>query len=80
MQSTYLDTYLEKAEKKRVHGDGVDGEAGVGDVVGAEDEAEDGHEVVVELHPRVVQGRREAERGDADHEDLAQDHHEVSHL
>ena len=49
-------------------------------MVGAEDDAEDGHEVVVELHPRVVQRRREADRGDADHEYLAQDHHEVSDL
>ena len=49
-------------------------------MVGAKDDAEDGHEVVVELHPRVGQRRREADRGDADHEHLAQDHHEVSHL
>ena len=49
-------------------------------MVGAEDEAEDGDQVVVELHPRVVQRRREAECGDADHEYLPQDHHEVSDL
>ena len=72
--------YLQKAEEECVNGDCVDREAGVGDVVRAEDDAEDGDEVEVELHSGVIEGRGEADGGEADHEDLAQDHHEISDL
>ena len=49
-------------------------------MIGAEDDADDGDQVVVQLHPGVVEGGGEADGGKADHEDLAQDHHEVRHL
>ena len=72
--------YLQKAEEECVNGDCVDREAGVGDVVRTEDDAEDWDEVVVELHAGVIEGRGEADGGETNYEDLAQDHHEVGDL
>ena len=49
-------------------------------MVRAEDDAKDGDEVVVELNPWVIEGSGEADGGQANHEDLTQDHHKVGDL
>ena len=49
-------------------------------MVRPEDDAKDGDEVEVELHSGVIEGRGEADGGEANYEDLAQDHHEVGDL
>ena len=49
-------------------------------MVRAEDDAEDGDEIEVELHPGVVEGRGEADGGQSNHEDFTQDHHKIGDL
>ena len=72
--------HLEEAKEEGVDSNGVDGEAGGGDDVGADHDQQDRDEAEVQLVLLPGDGHAEEEGGQADDKDLAEQDDKVGHL